>query len=63
MSKKYAAVSLWGFSGYITVVPKDENPDAQPAKKKEDLPVETAEESRCASSASYPKKSARSLTT
>ena len=63
MSKKYAAVSSWGFSGYITVLPKDETAEAQTAKKQEDPAVETVKESRCASSASYPRKSAQSLTT
>jgi hypothetical protein len=38
MSKKSAAVSSWGFSGYIAVLPKDEKPTAKVTKKQEPAP-------------------------
>ena len=63
MSKKYAAVSSWGFSGYITVLPKDETPAPQTREKEEDAPAKAGQESKSASSASFSRKSVRSLTT
>ena len=36
MSKKLAAVSSWGFSGYIAVLPKDEKPPVKTTTKKEE---------------------------
>jgi hypothetical protein len=48
MSKKIAAVSSWGFSGYITVLPKDEKPTAKTTKKKEEpTPMQPRQDQSC----------------
>ncbi len=49
MSKKLAAVSSWGFSGYIAVLPKDENPPAKTTKKQEEpVPPQPRRDQNCA---------------
>jgi hypothetical protein len=48
MSKKSTAVSSWGFSGYITVLPKNEKPTAKtPKKKEEPAPLQPRQEQNC----------------
>jgi hypothetical protein len=47
MSKKLAAVSSWGFSGYIAVLPKDEKPPAKTTKKDEPTPPQPRRDQTC----------------
>jgi hypothetical protein len=46
-NKASAAVSSWGFSGYIAVLPKKEKPTAETTKKQETLPAKTPRQSKC----------------